>query len=293
VTTRSLASRNDPTLWEKGYLDQRPGERPSHVHVRVVGRPNHRYPLLVRDYLRAHPTSAAAYAEMKRRLAALAPNSGTYAEMKDPACDLIYLAAEAWASSSGWTPTSTTASHESDAGKMTAVAVRIATPEDRPIATHVERLAFEAARGGGSADDIVAGIEAVHAEPGSFGALAVEDATVVGHAQVSRAWIGSTPVVHLGPVGVSPRRWRRGIGSALIRFALQESEHQGEVAIVLLGDPTFYGRFGFVPASRYGLRNPRAGIQPNGFVVEEHHFQIATRAGPHHLYGAVSWHPAL
>jgi GrpB-like predicted nucleotidyltransferase (UPF0157 family) len=97
---------DDPAAWEKGYLDEPPGERPVHVHVRVAGRPNQRYPLLVRDYLRAHPNSAAAYAALKQGLARIAADSATYADSKDPACDLIYFAAEAWASSTGWTPTS-------------------------------------------------------------------------------------------------------------------------------------------------------------------------------------------
>jgi putative acetyltransferase len=177
---------------------------------------------------------------------------------------------------------------------MTEVDLRIASRDDLPVATRVARLAFEAARDGAPADDIVAGIEAVHSDPGSLGVLALDGTTAVGYAQVSRAWIGSTPVVHLGPVGVAPRRWRRGIGSAMVRFAVEESERRGAVAMILLGDPSFYERFGFVPASRYGIDNPRAGVRPDGFVVEEDHLQIATLGpGPHDLAGTVSWHPAL
>jgi GrpB-like predicted nucleotidyltransferase (UPF0157 family) len=95
---------NDPELWTKGYASERPGERATHVHVRVAGRPNQRYALLFRDYLRARADAAAAYGELKRRLAPLAPDSATYADAKDPACDLIYLAAEAWSSEIGWDP---------------------------------------------------------------------------------------------------------------------------------------------------------------------------------------------
>ena len=97
---------DDPDLWIKGYASERPGGRATHVHVRVAGRPNQRYALLFRDYLRAHSDAAAAYGELKRRLAPIAPDSAKYAETKDPACDLIYLAAEAWASQVGWDPLS-------------------------------------------------------------------------------------------------------------------------------------------------------------------------------------------
>ena len=64
------------------------------VHVRVAGWPNQRYALLVR----AHPRAAAAYARLKRGLAErLGDDLGTYTKLKDPACDLIVVAAEDWA----------------------------------------------------------------------------------------------------------------------------------------------------------------------------------------------------
>ena len=75
-----------------------------HLHVRALGQPNQRYPLLFRDYLRAHPATAEAYAELKRRLAEHMPDTMTYADVKDPAVDLIALAAEDWAAAEGWRP---------------------------------------------------------------------------------------------------------------------------------------------------------------------------------------------
>lgn len=88
--------------WRKLFFQPRTG-RPANVHVRVAGRPNQRYALLFRDYLRAHPDAAAAYAALKRGLAALGLDRGVYADVKDPACDLIIIAAEAWAARIGWT----------------------------------------------------------------------------------------------------------------------------------------------------------------------------------------------
>ena len=72
--------------------------------MRRQGAPNQRYPLLFRDYLRAHPKTAQAYAELKRRLAANLADPFTYPDVKDPAVDLIYLAAEEWAARTGWRP---------------------------------------------------------------------------------------------------------------------------------------------------------------------------------------------
>jgi GrpB-like predicted nucleotidyltransferase (UPF0157 family) len=90
--------------WSKFYFRPPPGQRRTHTHVRAAGRPNQRYPLLFRDYLRTHPDTAGAYAELKRRLAAHLADPGMYPEVKDPAVDLIYFAAEAWAAATGWAP---------------------------------------------------------------------------------------------------------------------------------------------------------------------------------------------
>ena len=91
-----------PAEWRKAFLSEPEGERRVNVHVRVQGRANQRYPLLFRDYLRTHPVAAGAYARVKEGLAVLAPDTDSYADAKDPACDLIYLAAEAWAKDEGW-----------------------------------------------------------------------------------------------------------------------------------------------------------------------------------------------
>ncbi len=95
----------DAAEWSKLLFAQPQGERLAHVHIRVAGRRNQRYALLFRDYLRAHPATAEAYAELKRRLASCLADPKDYPEVKDPAVDLIYLAAQAWAAQSAWAPT--------------------------------------------------------------------------------------------------------------------------------------------------------------------------------------------
>lgn len=94
----------DPSEWQKALFYEPEGARRTNVHVRVAGRANQRYALVFRDYLRTHPDAAAAYAEVKRGLATLAPDTDAYADAKDPVCDLIYRAAEVWAAEAGWEP---------------------------------------------------------------------------------------------------------------------------------------------------------------------------------------------
>ena len=88
--------------WEKWLFIQRGGDCDANIHIRIQGCLNQRYPILFRDYLRCHPATVDAYAELKRRLAANLGDPDTYPEVKDPAVDLIYLAAEEWATTTGW-----------------------------------------------------------------------------------------------------------------------------------------------------------------------------------------------
>ncbi|MEO1100791.1 MAG: GrpB family protein [Pseudomonadota bacterium] len=79
-------------------------EPAAHIHVRQAGRFNQRYPLLCRDYLRAHPSARDAYEEIKRQLAARFPqDKAVYYAVKDPVFDLIIVGAEDWARQINWT----------------------------------------------------------------------------------------------------------------------------------------------------------------------------------------------
>lgn len=51
----------------------------------------------------------------------------------------------------------------------------------------------------------------------------------------------------LGPVAVAPARHGQGIGSAIIRKGLGILHTEGTARVLVLGDPAFYGRLGFVP----------------------------------------------
>ena len=165
--------------------------------------------------------------------------------------------------------------------------VRLARPQDRDVSIEVERAAFES-------ETEPAIVVATRDEEGSFAFVAEEDGRVVGHVQLSRAWAGAAPIVALGPIGVLPERQGRGIGRALIEAAVAEARGRGEGAVILLGDPALYPRFGFEPASRFGLRNPFAGSQSDGFVITEEDFQILPLDGRvHDLAGEVRWHSAF
>lgn len=100
---RPPAATGPESDWEKSTLTSLPEGRSANIHVRAEGRPNQRYPLLFRDYLRTHPIAVGAYAEIKRQLARYRPDDlEFYYDIKDPVCDVIIDAAEEWARSTAW-----------------------------------------------------------------------------------------------------------------------------------------------------------------------------------------------
>ena len=65
-----------------------------------------------------------------------------------------------------------------------------------------------------------------------------------------------TPAVLLGPIAVHPDRQGEGIGVKLIRDTMKKAKDLGHSLIVLVGDPEYYERFGYVSAYDHGLEMP-------------------------------------
>lgn len=62
-------------------------------------------------------------------------------------------------------------------------------------------------------------------------------------------------VITFGPLSVLPDYQNQGIGGMLIRHTKEIAKKLGYRAILIYGDPGYYGRFDFVEAEKYGIRN--------------------------------------
>lgn len=136
--------------------------------------------------------------------------------------------------------------------------------------------AFEGTpHGSGTEAHIIERLRAARALTTSL--VAIEDNQLVGHVACSpvaitphhEGWFG------LGPVSVRPDRQRLGIGQALIHAGLEDLQRRSAAGCVLLGDPVYYRRFGFVSdpaltyrgrASRYFQRLSLRGLPAVGDV---------------------------
>lgn len=98
--------------------------------------------------------------------------------------------------------------------------------------------------------------------------VAEADGEIVGHVVCTRARLGESAALGLGPLGVHARAQRRGVGQALMHAVLGAADALDEPVVVLLGHPGYYPRFGFRPAADYGITPPVAEWAP--------HFQART-----------------
>lgn len=94
--------------------------------------------------------------------------------------------------------------------------------------------------------------------------VAEVEGTVVGHILFSEVRIvrndgGVMEVLSLAPMAVMPGWQRKGVGTALVREGLSVCRERGFRAVVVLGHPWFYPRFGFSAERARGIREPYGG----------------------------------
>jgi putative acetyltransferase len=130
--------------------------------------------------------------------------------------------------------------------------IRHERPEDEPGIRRVNELAF------GQPDEAML-VDALRAGNAVMLSLvAVREREIVGHILFSAVTVTSPQeryfAVGLAPMAVVPDLQRHGVGSALVRASLEQLARAGHRAIVVVGHPDYYPRFGFVRASSRGIR---------------------------------------
>lgn len=113
-----------------------------------------------------------------------------------------------------------------------------------------------AAFGQSAEADLVAALRA--AGDSVFSLVAEDHGQIVGHVMLSKME-APFPALSLAPVSVVPASQRRGIGSALIQRAINRAREEDWAAIFVLGDPSYYERFGFDREAAAAFTSPYAG----------------------------------
>lgn len=123
----------------------------------------------------------------------------------------------------------------------------IAIRRARPADADAVRLVHERAFGQRAEADLVERLE--RDGDAALSLLAETPEGIVGHVLLSRletdGMEADIRALALAPLGVVPERQRQGLGGRLVVEALTVADREGWQAVLVLGDPAFYGRFGF------------------------------------------------
>ncbi|MDN5927875.1 MAG: N-acetyltransferase [Hyphomicrobiales bacterium] len=136
---------------------------------------------------------------------------------------------------------------------MSMLSIRAANPRDRDAIRKVEEHAFGQPAEAGLVDALVAAGDTI------VELVAEDEGQIVGHILFSRVFVkdgtrGSAAVA-LAPLAVEPSFHRSGIGGALVREGHVRLKEAGERLSVVLGDPAYYGRFGYTHARAAGFES--------------------------------------
>ncbi|RJF93298.1 GNAT family N-acetyltransferase [Sphingomonas cavernae] len=116
-------------------------------------------------------------------------------------------------------------------------------------------------------------VEALRADGDAAISLVAEDNDeIVGHVLLSTMQVSAdgraVRAAGLAPVAVVPGRQAQGIGSALVRSAIDAARAQGFEMLFLLGEPEYYGRFGFSVEAAAPFASPYAGPYFQALMLE-------------------------
>jgi putative acetyltransferase len=151
------------------------------------------------------------------------------------------------------------------------VTIRPEQPDDFPAVRRVHEAAFPTATEANLVDRLRSNGKA------AVSLVAHDENEIVGHILFSPVTFdppASVMAFGLAPMAVLPGHEKHGVGRRLVQNGLAESHARGACMVVVLGDPPYYGRFGFERASRHGLRN-EFGVEEE-FMV----FMLDARAHP-------------
>ena len=166
-------------------------------------------------------------------------------------------------------------------------------PERASEAAEIHQLtqaAFETARRSSGTEALI--VDALRdAGDLSLSLVAENEGEIVGHVAFSPVTLSGVSTDEewwgLGPISAKPDLQRQGIGSALIKESLGQLRNQSLAGCVLVGDPNYYQRFGFLPSSgvTYGevptknvMQLPFDGVPRKGAIAYCDAFERAARS---------------
>ena len=154
------------------------------------------------------------------------------------------------------------------------IQIRPENDQDFPTVETLTRNAFWDVYQPGCTEHLI--LHRLRQSPGIIPALdlvAEHEGVIVGHGIASRAAVKdsqgtSHDVLCLGPLSVEPSHQGQGIGGSLIRALTDKARELGYRAVILIGHPSYYERFGFRCTEAWGITMPDGTCFPEMMLVE-------------------------
>lgn len=167
-------------------------------------------------------------------------------------------------------------------------AVREGNVADRPAISALQRSVF-----GEQGDTIAALLEMLWASDHFVTEHVVETEDVVGHVALSRCWVDARAELVdawlLSPLGVDDQHRGDGLGADLVDAAVGAARAAGVPFVVIEGDPGYYGKLGFMPASTFELAPPSRRVPSAAFQARLTHASGAGLGPAQVIYPELWW----
>jgi len=149
------------------------------------------------------------------------------------------------------------------------IEIRPENPDDYPAIKQVNDLAFGQPNEGLLVEELRSNPRFIP----ELSLVALYDNKVAGHILFLpiRIVCEDSPVISLSlaPMAVHPDHQGEGIGGRLVEEGIETAKTMGYESIIVLGHPEYYPRFGFQPASKWGLRPPYEEVPDEAFMAME------------------------
>ena len=135
--------------------------------------------------------------------------------------------------------------------------IRTEREEDYSQIYEVVKKAFEKAEhSDGNEQDLVEKLRKNKAYINSLSLVCEDNDKIVGYVMFTKNKIGKVTGLTLAPLAILPKYQHRRLGTLLVKYGLKIAKELGYEYVVVLGNPKYYNRFGFVTSKEFGIKSP-------------------------------------
>lgn len=155
------------------------------------------------------------------------------------------------------------------------IKIRQENTNDYEAVYNVIKTAFETAQhSDGNEHELVVKLRKSNNFIPELSLVAIKDNKIIGYILFTKIKIGEYDELALAPLGVLPEYQKQHVGSELIKQGHKIASELGYHYSVVLGDEKYYSKFGYIPASKYGIKAPFDVPDENFMAINLNHSNV-------------------